>query len=518
MKKNKKQFKLVRTFTEVTIITGLSIALATFTGPKLNSETIPYTQADLNNNIIFESQLKEIDNTYDICFNNQELYDIISSQVEGQLTVEKLREIKELQITNTLTNTDLSDLKYLPNLSIIEIYDNYINLEDIKYNQNLYLLSLENCTIKNSSSIPNSTNAIFLENCTCTDNQMIIPYYTERLYFIGSHINNVTLKNPSSLLELKILGDILLDMNQLGACTNLKSLDIQLCSNIKNGSVLRNFKNLETVILDEYSSIWLDNNTLKKLPLDEDLKIILSSQINELDKLAESLVSNKDTTPDYLKVQAISSYILSNLEYDEQVAEDKEANMDLINEYNIKPITYALNNDEAICINYACLFAALANRLDLDSYQMFSIDHTWNIVKEENEYKGYDLTFLESGPIVKLNNGKLGMVSDSKSEDLINEGKGNHLYFYEFNIDEFISDAHLADATPREIENTIINIGYINENSLVKLIEKNEVRIYRASTFLKSYLCLLLLTIGINIIRQNKKTGKRLIKNETNYS
>ena len=191
--------------------------------------------------------------------------------------------------------------------------------------------------------------------------------------------------------------------------------------------------------------------------------------------------------------------------------------MNLINEYNLKPVTYALQNDDAICINYACLFAALANRLDLDSYQMFSLDHTWNIVKEESEYKGYDLTFLESGPIVKLNDGKLGIVSDSKSEDLINEGKGNHLYFYEFNIDEFISDAHLADATPKEIEDTIINIGYINENSLVKLIEKNEVRLYRATTFLKSYLCLLLLTIGINIISQNKKTEKRLIKNERNY-
>lgn len=517
MKNNNKKFKLVRTFTEVTIITGLSLALATFTGPKLNNETIPYTQADLNNNIIFESQLKEIDNTYDICFNNQELYDIISSQVEGQLTVEKLREITELKILNTLTNTDLSDLKYLPNLSIIEIYDNYINLEDIKYNQNLYLLSLDNCTIKNSSCIPNSTNAIFLDHCTCTDNQMIIPYYTERLYFIGSHINNLTLKNPSNLLELKILGDIILDMNQLGACTNLKSLDIKLCSNIKNGSVLRKFKNLETVILDEYSSIWLDTYTLKTLPVDKEDSIILENQISELDKLANSLIANKDTAPDYLKIQAISSYILSNLEYDEQVAEDKEANMSLINEYNIKPITYALNNDEAICINYACLFAALANRLDLDSYQMFSLDHTWNIVKEESEYKGYDLTFLESGPIVKLNTGEFALIADSNSEDVINKGDGNHLYFYEFNIDEFISDAHLADATPKEIEDTIINIGYINENSLVKLIEKNEVRLYRATTFLKSYLCLLLLTIGINIISQNKKTEKRLIKNERNY-
>jgi hypothetical protein len=57
-----------------------------------------------------------------------------------------------------------------------------------------------------------------------------------------------------------------------------------------------------------------------------------------------------------------------------------------------------------------------------------------------------------------------------------------------------IDDNHIADYTPSEIKDYILNIGYINENSLVKLIYKNEAKIYQLNTLMYSYIGLLIAT------------------------
>ena len=47
-----------------------------------------------------------------------------------------------------------------------------------------------------------------------------------------------------------------------------------------------------------------------------------------------------------------------------------------------------------------------------------------------------------------------------------------------------IDDNHIADYTPEQIKNYVLNIGYINENSLVKVLYKNEAKIFKMSTFM----------------------------------
>ena len=156
------------------------------------------------------------------------------------------------------------------------------------------------------------------------------------------------------------------------------------------------------------------------------------------------------------------------------------------------------------------MFQALSNRVGLDTYQLFNSVHAWNATKVDGEYKGYDLTYLELGPIVKIENmEQLGMIENTTTEAMFQKGKEDMLYYYEFDINKMIDDNHIADYTPEQIKNYVLNIGYINENSLVKVLYKNEAKIFKMSTFMNSYLVLFVATVifeAISYLKQRKLT------------
>ena len=102
------------------------------------------------------------------------------------------------------------------------------------------------------------------------------PYSISLNYSIDSqfagYLNNPieVITDLSSLVNWFL--DVVLDLNNLKDCTNLKELSLQRISNIKNAKVLKELPNLENIILDEYASIWLDLDTLKSLPLSRNMK------------------------------------------------------------------------------------------------------------------------------------------------------------------------------------------------------------------------------------------------------
>ncbi len=513
MKKNKKRnYTLVRTVSTILVIAGLSGAITELTTPNFKEE-IAFTQEDIERNIAFNDELISIYEDTTVEFINPELYDIIASQVEGELTVGKLREIKELEITQTLEEPDFRDLKYLPNLNYLSISNNTIDLEDIKYNQNLFLLNLEHCTFRNTEFIPNATDSVFFTNCFSQDNSIIVPYYTKNLHIFDSNPNNIYLKNPSELETFTLIGDGYIDLACIKDCNNLKEIKIEVCSNIRNASYLQSLQSLVKVSLDDYAAIWLDTDTLASLPLeDEDYRYILYDEITKLDEIAE-IITNGEQLSDSEKIARISSYILSSLDYNYQITDEETKNSQEITDFNKNPINYALNKEEVICINYASIFQALANRLGVNSFQLFNENHTWNMAQNENGFYGYDMTYLESAAIVKLDDGELAIVEDTESQELIDIGKGSLLHFYEFDLDAIIDAEHISDSIPRKINEIVKNIGYINENSMLKIIYKNQVQIKKISTFLICELALTIIAIAVSII-ERKREEKRMVKYE----
>jgi hypothetical protein len=296
-------------------------------------------------------------NEEEIIFNNQELKEIIEQEIGEPITKESLSTITILSITNPLKNNDLSDLKYLTNLNSILIYNNKINLQDLQYNQDLFYIIMNNCQIKNSTYLPNSINHIKLENCKSLDSEFIIPYYTQEFESRGTIVNNIKLKNPSYLEKLFIYTDVVLDLNNLKDCTNLKELSLLRISNIKNAQVLKELPNLEHIILDEYATIWLDLDTLKSLPLSRNMKEYLSNQIVLLDNLANTIIPPESNLTPEEKTQALVLYLLDKFEYDFSSVENYEFDTSGVSEYNDYPISSIIEKDKGVCINYACMFS-----------------------------------------------------------------------------------------------------------------------------------------------------------------
>ncbi len=500
-----KKYKLSHSIKKGLIITSLAVALATVTTP-LNIENIPYTQEDLSNNIYFNNELTKISSSNEIIINNQEIYNILVSLVGEPLTKDKLSNITELTI-NHLDNNDLSDLKYLPNLYSITINDNDLNLQDLQYNQNLYYLEINNCTLHNTEYLPNSIEGLFIYYSSCSDNRFITPYYCKSLAFVSTSFNNLTLKNPSILENFILLGDAILDLNTFKDCLNLKEIYLLLCSNISNPYILTELPNLETIELDDYCPIWLNNEILEQLPLSNEDKIIYGDEITKLDNIANDLL--KDNLSNEDKIRYITIYILEKLKYDENVLNSEEENIDLVHEYNLEPIKKALTEENAVCINYACLFKALANRLGLINYQLYSDNHTWNLIYQDNELKCYDLTNLDSDTIAMINN-ELCIIADATSSEIIKDGKEDILYFYNFDPDEIKLSSYEWDNFPTQAEDTLVNIGYINNNSLVKIVYKNKIRATITLKTLSNILCLSLLNYAFNYKSRQKEESNNL--------
>lgn len=502
MKNKKKNYKVVRNIATITIIAGLSYALNTYNE---NINKIPYTNQDTITNITFNKELDTIINTSYIEFQNEELYNIIEQQLGDRPTKENLATITFLEIKDKLNNSDLSDLRYLQNLETLEISNNDINLSDIKYNQNLKSLNIDSCILKNTTDIPNSTETLIITNSSINDNSLITPFFLKKIYIENTPISNLAFKNPSTLEELHIIGDVILDFNNIKSCTNLNKLTLKLCSNVTNSHILNQLPNLKTIELDDYASIWLSVNTIEQLPLNEETKECLLCQIKQLDNIYSSIINENDS--DCEKVKNISLYILGQLSYDENISNDYNGNIEKVLEYNANPIESSLTKEQAICINYSCLFKALLNRTGLENYQLFSNIHTWNIVSSENGYQGYDLTYLDDKPLVNLSDNKIALVSDATVEQILKDNNGSLLHYYGFNLEEITDEDHLAKLAPQEIKDIIINIGYINENNL-----QSNRTITNISLLLKIMLILLITNTFINIYKNKSEKTKKYQK------
>lgn len=506
MARSKKKYTLIKTITTFVILGTISTTATEYLYSNILKDSINEISNPKNS---FEQELTLIANEDNIIFSNQELYNILSSKVEGPLTNENIKTIKELSIQNPLTNQDLQDLKYVTNLEKITIENNTINLKDLEYNQNLKSLSIKNSTFYNTSYLPNTIERFFTEESTCNDNCLTIPYNTMSLIISMSNVRNLVLKNPHNLISLVISGDSYIDLNSIIECDNLTFIDLLYCTNISNASILTSLPSLKEIKLDDYAAIWLDSNTLNELPLqDIPVKKKLNTSLRNIDNIIKELNISSNDTEEQI-IEKIILYLIENYEYNESVTNQIPGYLKLVENYNDNPITTSFTNDEIICINYTCLFKSLANRLNINSYVEFSTTHAWNVVNIDGKEYGYDITNIDNGTIIKEGNNYIN-ITDYTPAEFIKEGYGNKLYFYEFNLDELSNMDQTPINKPEQIKNTIINLGYIKKDSNIKLTINGITKNVKLTTNITIFLYLSLLTLFLKIILKNNKKDHKL--------
>lgn len=499
-----------------------AVGVATITAATSAEETqcaiINYTEEDLINNQKFLEELEQIEEEIPT-FTNHELYEYLKKILDKDtITQNDLLKIKELRIDNLL-DSNLSDLKYLTNLENLTIVNlGHIDLEDLKYNLSLTNLAINKTTITNTNYIPNGVNDLYLYEVEITDANFVLPYYLTEVRIYKTNFTNLTLKTPHYLNKFVLQGDAFLDLTVFKDCTNLRELGLAHCSNIKNAYILNEIKCIDTIRIDDYAAIWLTQDIFDKANAN-DYKTSDTDEIREeiiyLDKLANTLVPDLNIS-DEEKIRIITLYVIRKLNYDSDVSLELDNHEEKTTEYNAKPIYHALYSDNVICANYAALFQALANRVGLDTYQLFSDNHTWNMVNINGTYQCVDTTFLDSEVVAYKGVGRiLSNTKDDTTESLIATNREEELQYYGFDLNDFeivSSQSHLATHLP--VENILkeLNMGYVGKDNINVIITyKNKSYILNIKEFTTKLFFVMLLALNIISI---KYLAKDIFKKE----
>lgn len=447
-----KKRKGVKALLAIVALTG-----ALTVGENALTSTVPHTNDDLENTKAFVSVLNDVRNTDKTLLNDDEEFLEFASKLGIDLDKENIEDITSLTLDYSTNVNDYKYLKYFTNLETLRIKNTIIDLSTLEYNQKLKDLTITGCNIKNTNHLPNSITSLSILNTIVDDKLLYLPYNTKFFSCYQGAFTNIKPKNPKVLSYLSIDSNLcLIDLAFLDECSNLLNITINTCPNIINGDALTRLNSICKVHLDDYSTIWLTTKEFDSIKnLDMEDKEEIREEIEYLDKLAIRLVPNLNVT-DYEKIKAISDFIITNLSYSKDISEFSENFSEVSSELNDNPIRTALSLDNSydeICINYACLFQALANRTNLVSTQLMSVEHTWNEVND----KYIDLTTLDATKFVTTD----GLVFSF--EDLLESTfEIKEEYYYAQNP----NDIAYNEVNPFDLNvNVDNNIGYLEKQT-----------------------------------------------------
>lgn len=441
--------------------------------PMITNHQIGYTSSEVTKNAQYEATLKAINDNYNITFNNKDLYNSIVSQINGPFTVEKLRNIKNITIDlSTFSNKDLSDLQYFTGLESITFINGVIDCSCITYNQNLREAKFDMCDITNTSSLPNSISTLLLVNTRSIDGVISVPYETTHLHMSSSTCNKIFVKNPENLKRFTFTGYGFLDLADLKDCTNLTNITLNQCPNVTHPEYLKTISDKANLNLDEFCCVWGTPETIPNIS--KEYKRLM----NELNNIANSLTNS--TLSDEEKVNQIIMYVLNQISYDYDCLEENEQAEAQLTDYNRRPISNALSENKGVCVGYATLFKALANRLGIVSYQPDSINHTWNMVKlaGNDEYRGYDLTQLDHDYATVGTFDNAMNDYDNDTIDYMRSDSEEDLLFYDFDANAAVSASYNYETNiePLNITSFDTSIGYVASNSKTRSMKEDFMR------------------------------------------
>ena len=376
-------------------------------------------------------------NVYAKDLNNPEI--IVNENIKQQLDV-------YLDYEKTYNANDLSNLLYM-SLMIEEDTD----LSWLKYATNLEEIMLSYGEKVNSMDTISTISGL--------NKLKKASIYSYKEFDEVNKVSYSFLKDAKNLKELDLNG-VYVDDDFIESLTSLEVLRIG--DNIINFDIdfskLPNLKEVEFYNLNEYDvATYLDDYTIRLL---EDRGVSITTSYVDLDKVVEinkelnKIVYSLGVTSmnsDKEKLNAILTYILDNLSYDETTYQNIQNSMkddNLVNSFYTNGfLDGALNGDSAICGNYASLFQALANRVGMKSYFMVNDNHAWNLVNIDGEYYYVDPTYLEGVSIDVDNDGKLDVASD-----IIKSGNYDKLEWYMKDVSKANDSFHQPINMPLHIE------------------------------------------------------------------
>ncbi len=123
------------------------------------------------------------------------------------------------------------------------------------------------------------------------------------------------------------------------------------------------------------------------------LKNYSDSEIDELNKRVSDILYElnvNDLSDEIEKIRSIHNYIIKNVEYDEEMANNNTSS------YRSNTAYGALVQGYAICTGYSDAMALFLDKLDIPNIKISSDEHVWNLVYLNGSWVHLDLTWNDT--------------------------------------------------------------------------------------------------------------------------
>lgn len=180
--------------------------------------------------------------------------------------------------------------------------------------------------------------------------------------------------------------------------SNIEVLNISFLHCINSNELLETVKslpNLKEIVGFEINNAGMCSDELLMYCEKNEIKHPFTEKSLEIKHKLEEIVSNvitEDMTEEE-KVKALSEYVVSHMEYDDDVIDDdsKEA---IIKGWG-ECLYYSVIEEKGVCNGYTKYAQNLFNEAGIKSIKTDGIGHTWNLVQIEGEYYFVDLTNID---------------------------------------------------------------------------------------------------------------------------
>lgn len=274
-------------------------------------------------------------------------------------------------------------------------------------------------------------------------------------------------------------------------CPNIRNLCIDKCASFEDFSFVYNMPNLKRLDVIESAFVtrelvdYLDTANISHNITDKD--IYFSEMIDEI--LSKIITDEMNDTE---KINAIACYLMDEYSYVYNTASKS----------NLFPLSSFLETKKGVCASYAYLANALIRKAHINSYEITSIDHGWNILELDGKYYYLDSTNLKVIPFL--------------SEVLIEKfGIG----FYYLSDPEFTFWSAMKSYD--DIENVIIPnsliVDIINSEDEKSIIEKykNTVPVVMIQALIILYAFMAMISNALNFV---SKKGRDIREKEENVN
>lgn len=359
---------------------------------------------------------------------------VINGYKSDVLEKEDYEKLTELTISSV---DDLTDLSLTPNLKKLTIKSSDLkNIDKIGDLKKLESISISYCNLDNYDFLKNlpKLKEISLYDVNNEDLSVLGSLNLEKLQINGMQVKDWSfLNNLDMLKELDVSATNFDDINNISNLKKLEKLDISYTYINNIDGISNNNKKIKEINVASCHELkdLTELNNLKKLNEIKDFNMEMNLEENEGNKELMRLdgsttyddddvkqdvtdfynsLNIKDNMSDKQKVQIISGAVCDKLDY------QSEINAFSADDANTNEISYALDNGEGICCNYAGLTNALLDLADVPNYEVLGecFDntaedrylHEWNVVKIGDNWYGLDNCFAdENGSTEEIKNG-----------------------------------------------------------------------------------------------------------------